>query len=133
MKTEILRKLVLFLPVIVLLQAQVATAGCAADKTTGSVYCSAGDCAADGSTGTVYCAKAFGGGAAMDRTTKTVYCGVGDCAADLTTGTVYCAKEPHSGAAADLTTGTVYCADRSGRNPSVSNCSIGSVLLCKMR
>jgi hypothetical protein len=113
--------------------ARFAISGCAADRTTGSVYCGAGDCATDGSTGTVYCSRIFGGGSAMDRSTKTVYCGAGACAADLSTGTVYCAKEPNSGAAADLTTGTVYCADSTGMNPSPLNCARGSVSACKIR
>lgn len=64
-------------------------AGCAANKTTGTAYCSEGDCAVDGDTLTVYFAKKLVGGAAMDKITQYVYCGVGECASDLPAGKIY--------------------------------------------
>ena len=110
----------------------IVIAGCAVDKSTGSVYCGKGDCAVDGSTGTVYCANTYGGGAAADLSTGSVYCGIGQCAADLSTGTVYCANTPGSGAAADLSTGSVYCADQAGIGASMSNCTQGSMSKCEI-
>jgi uncharacterized protein YgiB involved in biofilm formation len=58
-------KIILALLLVTFFYSPFVMAGCAADKKTGTVYCSKGDCAADGGTGTVYCAKNFGGGAAI--------------------------------------------------------------------